>query len=356
MQNNSPITGTDALSSFYTEEDFAVLKKIDAHTHVNTHSPAMVELAKKNNFGLLSINVDVPDFPALEKQQDFTTDHLQKNKNYFGYIASFRINNLDAPGWLEETIRYLTDSFNRGALGVKVWKNIGMEYKDSNNAFVMIDDAKLDPVFDFIEKSNKTLLGHLGEPRNCWLPLEQMTVTNDREYFEQHPEYHMYLHPEFPSYEDQLTARDHMLEKHPGMRFVGAHLASLEWSTDEIAKRLDAFPNMAVDMAERISHLQYQAANDHQKVRDFFIQYQDRLLYATDITIDDTHEVSAFLTSAYKTWIQHWKFFTSDDWMEVPEVNNAFRSLHLPKEVVDKLYWSNAQKWYPGLTTKNQDQ
>lgn len=227
-----------------------------------------------------------------------------------------------------------------------------MEYKDGDEQFVMIDDLRLDPVFDFIERHNKTLVGHLGEPRNCWLALDQMTVTNDREYFEHHPEYHMYLHPEYPSYEQQIDARDRMLEKHRNMRFVGAHLASLEWSTDEIAARLDRFPNMAVDMAERISHLQYQAANDHQKVKDFFIKYQDRLLYATDITIDDTHEASAFLEAAHKTWINHWKFFTSDDWMEAPEVNKPFRALHLPKEVIDNLYWNNVHKWYPALATQ----
>ena len=82
-----------------------------------------------------------------------------------------------------------------------------------------------------------------------------------------------------------MRARDHMLEKHPGLQFIGAHLGSLEWSVDELAKRLDKFPNMAVDMAARISHLQYQAKINWQKVHDFCIKYQDRLLYATDILI-----------------------------------------------------------------------
>lgn len=346
-------TGHNATTAvFYTAEDFAGTEKFDAHMHVNTHNPVLVDFARENKLGLLSINVDVPDFPSLEKQRAYTIGHRQRNPRNFGYITSFRVQNIGEPGWLENTLSYLDESFKLGAVGVKVWKNIGMEYKDRDDRFVMIDDPRLDPVFDFIEKENKTLIGHLGEPRNCWLPLHQMTVKNDREYFEQHPEYHMYLHPEFPSYEQQTDARDRMLEKHPRLRFVGAHLASLEWSTDEIAARLDRFPNMAVDMAERISHLQYQAAEDRDKVRDFFITYQDRLLYATDITIDDTHDPSAFLEAAHKTWISHWRFFTSDDWMEVPEVKDAFRSLHLPKEVVDKLYRTNVRKWYPALEVK----
>jgi hypothetical protein len=51
-----------------------------------------------------------------------------------------------------------------------------------------------------------------------------MTVNNDRNYFKNHPEYHMYLHPEYPTYDDQINARDRFVEKHPDMRFVGAHL------------------------------------------------------------------------------------------------------------------------------------
>ena len=46
----------------------------------------------------------------------------------------------------------------------------------------------------------------------------------------------MYLHPEVPSYEQQLAARDNMLAKHPGLRFCGAHLASLEWSTEALGQ------------------------------------------------------------------------------------------------------------------------
>lgn len=332
--------------AFYTIDDFPLLQKTDAHTHVNTHNTVLVNFAKSNNMGLLSINVDVPDFPTLEQQQEFTTGHSKSNPGHFFFITSFRIADIDEPGWLEKTITGIEDAFQQGAVGVKVWKNIGMEYKDKQGEFVMIDDPRLDPVFDFITKKNKTLLGHLGEPKNCWLPVEEMTVNNDKEYFRHHPEYHMYLHPEYPTYQKQIDARDHMLEKHPDMRFVGAHLASLEWSVDEIAERLDRFPNLAVDMAERISHLQYQTVSEHEKVRDFFIRYQDRILYATDITTDDSMPPEAVQTNAYSIWLNHWKFFVSDEIMEAPEVPEKFRALHLPKEVIDKIYSSNFKKWY----------
>ena len=333
-------------SDYYSLDDYATVEKYDSHVHINSFNPAFLEFAKENNFRLLSLNVAAPEYVPIEKQQDFATAHLKKYADRLAYTTSFHIENIDDNSWQQRTIGYLRESFARGAVGVKVWKNIGMEFKDKSGQFVMIDDPRLDPVWDFIEKNKKTLVGHLGEPKNCWLPLDKMTVKNDREYFEGHPEYHMYLHPEFPSYEKQIAARDHMLEKHPGLKFDGAHLGSLEWSLDELAQRLDKFPNMAVDMAERISHIQYQAVLDHKKVYDFFVKYQDRLLYSTDLVFDDSQDAKDALKHAGEVWKGHWAFFTSDQTMEAPEVNEKFRALHLPKTVIDKLYRKNAEKWF----------
>jgi predicted TIM-barrel fold metal-dependent hydrolase len=339
-------------SEYYSLDDYAIVSKYDSHVHINSANPAFLDFAAKSNFRLLSLNVAAPEYVPIEKQQDFVTEHLKEFPGRLAYTTSFHIENLDDASWQEKTIGYLRESFERGASGVKVWKNIGMEYKDKEGKFVMIDDSRLDPILDFIEKNNKTLVGHLGEPKNCWLPLEKMTVKNDREYFAGHPEYHMFLHPEFPSYEKQVEARDNMLAKHPGLRFDGAHLGSLEWSVDELAKRLDAYPNMAVDMAERISHIQYQAAKDHQKVYDFFIKYQDRLLYSTDLVFDDSQDEKEFLKHVDEVWKSHWAFFTSDQIMEAPEVSGKFRALHLPRTVIDKIYGKNAEKWFSMSTTK----
>src|SRR5690606_24107168 len=124
---------------------------------------------------------------------------------------------------------------------------------------------------NFLEESDVTVIGHFGEPKNCWLPIEELPVNDYKGYYKNNPQYHMYLHPGITTYEEQVRARDRMLEKHPRLRFVGAHLGSVEWSVDELARTLDKFPNMAVDMAERISHFEQQAQVDNEKVRNFFI-------------------------------------------------------------------------------------
>jgi len=127
-----------------------------------------------------------------------------------------------------------------------------------------IDHPQLDPVFQHLADNNIPLVGHLGEPKNCWLPLDEMTTKNDSNYFANNPQYHMYKHPEYPSYEEQMAARDRMLDKHPDLTFIGCHLASLEWSVDEMAAFPDRFPNAAMDMAVRMGQLFYQTRENRE--------------------------------------------------------------------------------------------
>jgi predicted TIM-barrel fold metal-dependent hydrolase len=332
--------------NYYTMEDFKSITKIDAHTHLNTKNPALVLQAKEDNFMLLAVNVDVPGYPDLETQFEAALFLHKQYPENVNFLTSFTLKGWDSANWADKTIEKLKSDFAKGALGVKVWKNIGMTYKDAEGKFIMIDNPKFDPVFDFIAQQDKTVLGHLGEPRNCWLPLEQMTVKSDQEYFKDHPEYHTFLHPEYPSYEDQINARDRMLERNSDMRFVGAHLGSLEWSIDELAKRLDRFPNMAVDMAERICHLQFQSRKDREKVRRFIIRYQDRLIYATDTWLDPAKNEATAKSDLHATWLADWRYFVTHDKMTAKQFDGEFEGLQLPKEVIDKIFYKNAVRWY----------
>ncbi|HEX8677370.1 MAG TPA: amidohydrolase family protein, partial [Segetibacter sp.] len=340
----------NAGEQYYSEADFHNVKKFNTHVHISVFDSTFIKQAASDKFGLLTVNVASPSASPIDKQQEVALRLVKAFPEDILYATTFSVDSFNAEDWQQKTLDYLKASFQKGAIAVKVWKNIGMELKDRSGKFVMIDNPAFDPIIDFIEKNNITLIGHLGEPRNAWLPVDQMTVSGDKNYFAAHPQYHMYLHPEYPSYEDQVNARDHMLEKHPNIRFVGAHLGSLEWNVDELAKRLDKFPNMAVDMAERISHFQYQAVTNWQKVHDFFIKYQDRLIYATDEGVRANANPAEVSKSAHENWLRHWKFFTSSEKMKVPKVEKEFNGLKLPKPIVDKIYLKNAEKWFPPIT------
>jgi hypothetical protein len=195
-----------AAVDYYTEADFASVKKVDVHIHIRRDDVSLIERAQQDNFHLLNINVNSPDSPPIEAQQALALKHREAFPQQVAYATTFSVQHFTEATWAEQTLSYLKDAFAKGALAVKTWKNIGMELKDEQGGFVMINHPKFDSLFAYMARQNIPLLSHQGEPKNCWLPLEKMTVAGDKRYFKEHPQYHMYLHPEYPSYEEQINA------------------------------------------------------------------------------------------------------------------------------------------------------
>ncbi|HET8900152.1 MAG TPA: amidohydrolase, partial [Rhodanobacteraceae bacterium] len=262
--------------------DFAHVRKFDAHVHSNTPDPAFLEQARADGFELLSINVDYPAFPSIARQHAAAVALAAQDPAHFHWATTFSMKGFGTAGWADRVDAKLARDVAAGALAVKIWKNVGLAERSADGKLIMLDDPGLAPVAEQVHALGVALIDHQGEPRNCWLPLDQMTTDNDREYFSRHPEYYMYLHPEMPRYEDLMVVRDRFVAAHPKLRFVGAHLASLEYDVDRIAAFLDRFPDATVDMAARMSQVQYQSVRDRDRVRDFFIRHQDRILYGTD--------------------------------------------------------------------------
>lgn len=321
-------------------------KFIDAHVHLNTLSPEKMEKALKHNVSFLSINTNIPFFDPIEKQGETILELQKKYPGRVQYITSFDFRDWEQENFAESAITQIKRGLEKGAVGVKIWKDVGFELLDKEGNFIMIDHPVFDPIFEFLQENDILLIGHQGEPRNCWLPLEEMTVDSDRNYFAAHPEYHMFLQKHYPSYEDQMQARDNMLRKFPKMRYVGLHLFSMEWNIDEVTKRLEEFPNSHTDLAERVCHLQLQAKDNWEAVREFCIKYQDRIIYGTDVIDDGDTPAQEIADRLEQLWKFHYKFFATEETLEAPEFGGSFKGLALPEDVVEKIFYSNAKTIY----------
>ena len=330
--------------------EFKTFPKIDAHVHLETSDDSFVQVMKDNHFKLISLVTRSEKMEVIRKEFDYAENLHMNHPRTIGFATTISMDGFGGPAWEEETIAWLQESFDRGAIAVKLWKDIGMTFRNADSSFIFIDDPRFDPILDFIEANNKTLTNHTAEPKNCWLPIEDMTVKGDRNYFTNHPEYHMYLHPEYPTREEILAARDRMLQKHPNLRYVGCHLGSMEWNVDEMAEWLDKFPNYGLDMAARIVHFKVQ---DREKVRNFIIKYQDQLLYGTDIGIKDDSDVTSTDIKAQSlvegVWKEDWEYFTTDKILTQDDKVKEYQGLKLPESVLKKIYHDNAMKMFPGL-------
>jgi len=68
------------------------------------------------------------------------------------------------------------------------------------------------------------------------------------------------------------------------------------------------------------------------------------LLYATDMG-DSGKMDKKEKNEMHSTWIRDWEYFVTDNVMTSELLTGEFQGLHLPREIIDKIYSKNARKW-----------
>lgn len=317
---------------------------VDAHAHVFVDDPSVRSLLDRLDLRFVNVTVVDPYERGYEQEESQRKLALEVARGAAGrapWVSTFDPKDWESPGFAGRAIRHLDETFRQGAIGVKIYKTIGMELQSRAGRYVMPDDPVFSPILDAIAARGKTLYAHIAEPIGAWKPLDPSDP--DSEYYRAIPKWHMYGHPERPQKNTILAARDRMLGQHPKLRVVGCHLGSMEEDVDEIAKRLDQYPNFAVDTAARVTHL---ALQDREKVRAFMLRYQDRVLYGTDDALMPGDDGAAKARRWQADLERDWKFFATSD--QVEYMNKAVKGLALPLPVVRKIFHENVARWVPG--------
>lgn len=321
---------------------------IDAHMHYADDDPEFLALLAEYDLKYLNICV-VPELDIdWRAQANLYRSMADAHPDRFAWCTSFALPDFIEQTWHDQAIARLDADFAAGAIACKVWKNVGMELRKPDGSFAMPDDPIFDPIYEHLAAANRTLLTHIAEPLACWQPLDSENPHYG--YYSKNPQWHMYNRPDYPTHQQLIDARDHLVAKHPNLRVVGAHLGSLEYDVDEVAARLDRYPNFAVDISARLINLAVQPSN---KVRDFFMRYANRILFGTDVvmrqrpsamTPDDRQAALDQLRTMYAT---HFTYFEQDG--EVTVRDRSTTALKLPSDVLEQFYIRSAQTWYPGL-------
>jgi len=336
------------------------LDRIDAHCHVvadHEDSRAMLE-----SRGLRLLNIALGTDPRGRWRTDpcTGTEVLERTSSFnparCGWCTAFDDPRFDDPGWADSVIVKLKADFARGAVGVKVWKNIGLKVRLPGKGNILPDDPVFEPVYSWLEREGKTLVIHAGEPAIAWLPLDPLSP--HYLYFRDNPGQHLRGKPNVPSHAEIMRARDNIMERHPRLRVVGCHLGSLEHDLNEVAVRLDRYPNFAVDTAARVLDF---STKDAVLVREFFAKYRGRILWGTDVFTEKPHsamspeERAKSVADLQRRWMEEFSYYESSGeiaflgWMDKPRM---VAGLGLPTEILADFYSGNALRWYPGLFGK----
>ena len=323
---------------------FAAMEPVDSHVHAFKSDAEFADLIVRLRLHLLDICVTDShrSFGDLATELARAKDFVQSSHNHARLCVTFDPFNFQQKDFAERTVREIRQEFAEGAVAVKIWKNIGMELRTKDGRYVIPDDAAFEPIYREIAAENKTLVAHVAEPSSCWQPPNPESP--DYDYYKENPKWYMYLHPDHPRKQVILAARDHLLAENPRLRVVGAHLGSMETDVDEIAKRFDRYPNFAVDTAARMEYLMIQP---REKVRNFLIKYQDRVLYGTDLEFLSDESTAEALKDWQETYARDWKFLATDQML--PYRDRKIEGLNLPEPVLRRIYHENAVRWIPGI-------
>ncbi|HZT41417.1 MAG TPA: amidohydrolase family protein [Chthonomonadaceae bacterium] len=322
--------------------------RVDAHIHYMGDTPDMLGLLEQLDLKMLNICVAEDAHGRWRSQAEAYRRLAQEHPGRFAWCTSFDLPRLEDPQYVDKAIEELEQDFAQGAIACKVWKNIGMEARKPSGEYMMVDDPLLEPIFSFVADRNKTLLMHIADPLDCWRPLYESSPHYS--YYSEHPEWHLHGREDMPSHQQLMDARDAVVARHSNLRIVGAHLGSLEHDVAEVANRFERYPNFAVDMSARLLDL---ALQDTAKMRAFFLKYQDRILFGTDVgtwglaSLMSAEKREHLYNGFINSYQEHFRYLEKEGPMTISD--REVMGIGLPAEVLEKIYRSNARRWYPGL-------
>jgi len=238
----------------------------------------------------------------------------------------------------DRCIEHLEEDLAKGACGLKVTKELGLYFRDRDGAMIPVDDERLFPIWQRAGQLSIPVLMHISDPVAFFLPVDEKN------------EHYLTLQ-EFPGWSfhgshfskaELLQQRNRLIEQHPETTFLLPHVANHPEDLASVAELLDARPNVMIDFSARIDELGRQPYT----ARDFFIKYQDRILFGLDMPVSP---------EAYRCYFRLLE--TRDEHFAYPDYIGRFGvytrwkliGLDLPDEVLKKVYYQNAQRVIPGL-------
>ena len=237
--------------------------------------------------------------------------------------------------------RQLRRSASAGARGLKIWKPLGLTARDPQGRLVAVDDERLAPVWETAAELGLPVVIHVADPIAFFEPLDRR---NERwEELRAHPEWHFHPtrqhaqhdEPGFPPFDELMDQLANAVARHPRTTFIGAHAGCAAEDLDLVGRMLEACPNWNVDIAARLGEIGRQPYS----AREFFLRYQDRVVFGTDVTPDPK------LYSIYYRFLETRDEYFSYDVEAIPGQGRwMIYGIDLPDDVLRKVYADNARR------------
>lgn len=327
---------------------------VDCHSHFKIrfkHDPAaldgFVEMMDRNNMAV-AVSLDGGLGEKLDEHIAYLWTKYRQRFVIFANIDWQGNGRADQPetwdchrdDFAHRVVKQLEEAKGKGVSGLKIFKSLGLELRNPDGSLVAIDDQRWYPIWEACGRLGLPVIMHTADPSAFFAPI---TRENERyEELSRRPEWH-FPADKFPSRDQLLAQRNHIIADHPRTTFIAAHMANDAEDLEQTAQWLDRYPNMVVELASRISELGRQPYT----ARDFLINYQERVLFGTDGPWPELR------------YSRYWRFLeTRDEYFPYSEKDfppQGFWQIYgvdLPDEVLKKIYQTNAARIIPGVAER----
>lgn len=321
---------------------------IDVHGHIDPDAIDKTLRAMDANFIARLVNLtagsDAAEFAATKKAFD------EKGKGRFVlYVNDVYLPvPIEDPAFGAKVSSAIEAAVKLGAKGLKVSKSLGLFWRDAAKKIIAIDDPRLEPMWAACARLGIPVSIHSGDPKAFWLPVDPNNERFDE--LKDHPNW-AFGGGKFPARETILQQLEHVVASHPNVTFVGVHFGNDPEDVQHVAALLRKYPNYNVDIAARVPEIGRQRPDE---LRALFVEFQDRILFGTDfMAFGEGYILGAGPVVQTEAAVQrffdaHFRFLETDArQMEHPtpiQGNWKIDAIHLPREVLEKIYFKNAER------------
>ena len=258
-----------------------------------------------------------------------------KHPGRFVVFANIDWARINEPNFAQNAAAQLErDVKEGGAVGLKIFKNLGMDTFWADGSRVRTDDPRLAPIWDKAGALGIPVLIHTAEPPAFFLPVDKQ---NER-YLEL-TQFPGRTRPadKYPPFDSLIAEQHRMFKRHARTKFISAHLSWLGQDLGRLGRTLDSIPNMYTEVAAAL----YEIGRQPRAGRAFFVKYQDRILMGKD-TFGGEDEFGVYFRI----------FETNDEYFPWYRRRHAFWGMYglaLPDSVLRKVYYANALRIVPGI-------
>ena len=253
--------------------------------------------------------------------------------NRFVVFANIDFDGVGTDNWTENTVSQLVMDVKNGARGLKIYKSLGMRYKDTDGKRLSIDDKRLDPIWAKCGELGVPVLIHAADPKSFW---DDFDGDNERWLeLKTHPRRKRSGSDPAP-WEQIIKEQHHIFKKHPKTIFINAHMGWYANDLGKLSELMEEMPNMNVEIGAIIAELGRQP----RFAKLFFEKYQDRILFGKD----------SWKPEEFPTYFRVLE--TADEYFPYHKKYHAFWNMYgldLSDEVLKKVYYKNALRIVPGL-------